>query len=1147
MKKSLLMCLLLISIRFASAQTTYYWVGGTTSTSFTSNANWNTLLNGTGTTRAAAAATDILIFDGSNIGGTVPATGTVNATATSTACGQFKLQNGAVVNIGRSATGSATVTISGDATAASDLTVDAGCTLTLGSAIGNYDVNATLASTATALIGGTVYLSPLSTTVHTRSFITAAAANAVVFASGSACYITDSTASSGFNASVANGVTFKSGASLYYYTGRSPIGTSSTVQITNFEAGSNLYIRNSNVSYIDGITAYASSSWGNQKIMGNIFIQNGATFKSDGPYHKIENLTVDAGCTFVTHTSGNTPILGNLTVNGALNGPAGSTNIIVMGGNTPQTVAGTGSIDAPLFTVSNYSDVTLARSINVVSTNNILGKLNFGATSQISGAGTFTSRVNGTAASVTGNTTAGSNIVTNVVGTLAGVAGLGVTGAGADVNSNVIAFSATNATFNLSKPAATTTTGSTFTFFSDTATLITANPNGMDSLTGSVIVTDTKNFQSGTNYIINGTTSKPFGISSGSTNTMINAGTVEINSPVTVNRGMNIFNHLLINGKLTLRPLDTVHIKTGATITGAFSSSKYIAADYNAGTGVQSIIQYDGIASSTTIPVGTVNYFLPVTINPSAASDFTAAVFEGITSNGSITGTPLTPAQKLQVVNAVWNINRLNGTGNASLQLNWNAALEGTTFSTLANTDIGLIKNNGTSWDSPIGTGDNTNNLVTAAAVNTFGSFSAGAVPQVNPFIFNALAAKTYGNADFNGGATSLNTTQPIVYSSNNTAVATIVAGNIHIVGAGSADITAAQVSDGFYPAANVTRTLIVNQAPLTIKADDKIKFEGQANPTLTANYTGFVLGETTTVLTTQAVLATTVTTVSTPGTYPITVSGATAANYIITQTNGTLTVQAKQNQTITFAAPGVKTYGNADFAHGVTSTNNTIPVTFTSSNPAVATIVGNSIHIVGAGTTDITASQAGNVGYFPAADVTRTLTVNKAALAIKLRDTVRNFGVANPVFTITYTGFVSGETAANLTTQVNVATSAVVNSAPGYYTITPQSATSSNYNITYTSAILTILPASGTDQAYINAFMSNSTTLTVRLYSPTPVLADIVLYDLGGRYLLRKNVYMPVGFTNSNLDVSALPGGTYMIKVIGKGVDLGRMTFISK
>jgi len=1138
MKKFLLIGLFILSLHVVEAQTAYYWVGGTTATSFTSNSNWNTLLNGTGSTRVAAAATDILIFDGSNIGGTVPATGTVNATATSTNFGQLKLQNNAVVNIGRSTAGSAALTVNGDATATSDLTVDAGCTLTFGSAIYNYDVQAVLTANATSLISGTVYLSPLSTSVHTRSYITAPAVNALVFASGAVCHITDSTATSGFNGSVQDGVLFKAGSSLYYYTGRSPIGSNSTTQFTNFEPGSNLYFMRSNSSYLDA-TAYASSSWNNRKTLANIFLQNGSTFTADGPSDKIDNLTIDIGCTFITHSSGVTPILGNLLVNGTLNGPLNSTNTIVMGGNTPQTISGTGTIDLPSLLVANYSDVSLSRTVNVVAGGtDILGKINFGAANQITGPGYFTAKVNATAASVTGSTVAGSYRLTVPAGSpLAGNTGLKITGNGLPSNTNVTGFSAGNLVVLLSKPATSTVTNATFTFSSDTATLATANVNGMDSLTGSVVVINTKAFQAGTNYIINGATAKPFGISSGSTNTMINAGAVEINAAVTVNRGINIYNHLLVNGKLTLRPLDTVHIRPGAAITGAFSSTKYIAADYNAASGVQSIVQFDGMSSSTVLPIGTVNYFLPVTINPTTSSDFTAAVFEGITSNGTITGTPLTAVQKQQVVNAVWNINRLNGSGNATVQLNWNTALEGSTFTTLPNTDIGLIKNNGASWDAPIGTGDNTANTVTAT-FTSFGAFSAGAVPQSNPFVFNVLPVKTYGNVDFNGGATSLNNTQPIVYSSNNAAVATIVAGNIHITGTGTADITASQASDGFYPAASVTQTLTVNKAALTIKADDKTKFEGQVNPALTATYTGFVLGETATVLTAQPILATTATTASLPGVYPITVTGATAANYIITQTNGILTVQAKQNQTITFAAPAVKTYGNADFAHAATSTNNTIPVTLVSGNPAVATIVGNNIHIVGAGTTTITASQAGNVGYFPAADVTRTLTVNKTALTIRVRDTVRNVGMANPAFTITYTGFVLGETAANLSTPVAVATTATIASAPGYYALTPQAATSSNYAISFTSGRLTILPATGNTETYLNAYMSSKTSLTVKLYSPSPALADVVLYNMAGQPLRKKNVFMPTGFINSDIDITNLPAGLYIVKVIGNGVN---------
>lgn len=1148
MKKILFTIFLVISAGMMYGQTTYYWVGGVGPTSYTSNSNWNTQLNGGGTTRAAAAANDILIFDGTNVGGAAPTTGQVTAISTTSNCGRLILQNGALVNLGRSSAGSAAITINGDGTATDDLVVGSGCTLTLGTAVYNYDVSVVVSATATALISGTVYLSPLSTTVHTRSFITAAAANSVIFASGAACHITDSTATSGFNASVQDGVLFKTGSSLYYYTGRSPIGNNSTLQFTNFETGSNLYFMGSNVSYLDGITAYASSSWNNRKALGNVFIRNGSTFTADGPSDRIDDLTIDVNSTFTTHTSGVTPVLGNLTVNGTLNAPAASTNAIIMGGNTPQTISGTGTIALPFLTVANYSDVTLARSLNVLTGTDVLGKMNFGATNQLTGAGTFISKVNASAVSVTGNTVAGSYRVSGVTGTMTGLSGLKISGNGLAANTNVTGFSVANTTILLSKPATATVTGATFTFGSDTATMVTAHVNGMDSLTGSVIVVGNKTYQAGTNYIINGATTKPFGITSGSAATTIDAGSVDINADVTVNRSVNIYNHLLVNGKLTLRPLDLVHIFTNAAITGTFGAAKYIATDYTA-AGAQSLVQVDGITAPTAIPTGTTVHYLPVTITPTGASNFTAAVFTGITSNGTITGTPLTAVQKQGVVDAVWNISRLTGTGNTTLQINWPTVLEGSTFTTLPNTDIGLIKNNGSSYDLPIGTGNNTTNIVTGT-VTSLGAFSAGAVPQVSPFVFNALPVKTYGNADFNGGATSLNTTQPIIYTSSNPLVATIVGGDIHITGAGTSDITASQASDGFYPAASVTRTLTVNKAALTVKADDKSRFEGLANPPLTITYTGFVLGETAAVLLTAPTISTTATIASPPGAYVITVSGATAANYTITHTNGTLTVVPKQNQTITFNALPTKTYGNADFAAGATSTNNTIPITYTSSNPAVATIVGTNIHITGAGTSTITASQAGNDGYFPATSVSRTLTVNKANLTIRVLDTVKITGQVNPAFTITYTGFVLGETVANLTTAPVATTTAITNSSPGYYPITLSGATSSNYNIIYTNGRLTVLPLTGVGEKHLNVYKNAAGNLTVRVYSNEPLLGDIIVYDMAGRPIAQKNIFMPIGFISSDINAQHFPSGTYVVVIKGvrnSVVDLKKMIVFVK
>lgn len=82
--------------------------------------------------------------------------------------------------------------------------------------------------------------------------------------------------------------------------------------------------------------------------------------------------------------------------------------------------------------------------------------------------------------------------------------------------------------------------------------------------------------------------------------------------------------------------------------------------------------------------------------------------------------------------------------------------------------------------------------------------------------------------------------------------------------------------------------------------------------------------------------------------------------------------------QTITFDALPTKVVGDPDFAPGATSSS-LLTVTYASSKPIVATIVSGMIHIVGTGSCVITASQAGNSTYAPAANVTQTLTVSPA------------------------------------------------------------------------------------------------------------------------------------------------------------------------
>ncbi len=86
--------------------------------------------------------------------------------------------------------------------------------------------------------------------------------------------------------------------------------------------------------------------------------------------------------------------------------------------------------------------------------------------------------------------------------------------------------------------------------------------------------------------------------------------------------------------------------------------------------------------------------------------------------------------------------------------------------------------------------------------------------------------------------------------------------------------------------------------------------------------------------------------------------------------------------QTISFAALDTVVYGDADFALTATASSG-LPVSYLASNDTVVTISGSTVTIVGAGTTTITASQAGDDQYLAAADVSQTLFVRKKALTV--------------------------------------------------------------------------------------------------------------------------------------------------------------------
>jgi uncharacterized repeat protein (TIGR03803 family) len=107
-----------------------------------------------------------------------------------------------------------------------------------------------------------------------------------------------------------------------------------------------------------------------------------------------------------------------------------------------------------------------------------------------------------------------------------------------------------------------------------------------------------------------------------------------------------------------------------------------------------------------------------------------------------------------------------------------------------------------------------------------------------------------------------------------------------------------------------------------------------------------------------------------------------------------------KGEQTITFNTLPDKLVNDAAFTLSATSSA-ALPVSYTSSNTAVATVSGNTVTIVGAGVTTITASQPGDASYHAATSVSQTLTVNKIDQTITFA-AITDKTVGDPAFALT-------------------------------------------------------------------------------------------------------------------------------------------------
>ena len=175
-------------------------------------------------------------------------------------------------------------------------------------------------------------------------------------------------------------------------------------------------------------------------------------------------------------------------------------------------------------------------------------------------------------------------------------------------------------------------------------------------------------------------------------------------------------------------------------------------------------------------------------------------------------------------------------------------------------------------------------------AIQTFSGTRTFSVTKATQTITGLAATdgKIYGAVDYTLSVTKGASTSALTYASSAPGVATIDPnGLVSIKGAGTTTLTVNQAADANYNAAStVTQTLTVGKASLTIRADDKSRGYGAANPALTGSVVGAVRGESFTVT-----ASTTATATSTPGSYSIEPDVTGAGNYTVSKINGSLTV----------------------------------------------------------------------------------------------------------------------------------------------------------------------------------------------------------------------------------------------------------------
>ena len=254
------------------------------------------------------------------------------------------------------------------------------------------------------------------------------------------------------------------------------------------------------------------------------------------------------------------------------------------------------------------------------------------------------------------------------------------------------------------------------------------------------------------------------------------------------------------------------------------------------------------------------------------------------------------------------------------------------------------------------------------------------------------------------------------------------------------------------YQSSGASRPFVINKAAskVTVSCPTSVDYTGSAQEPCTARVTGVAANPLDEL--DQPVLVTYADNID-RGT--ATASAEFYGDAAHTGDTGSTSFSISVDQTITFGALADKTYGDADFTVSASASSG-LALKFAASGSCTVSETGGLVHLTGAGSCTITASQAGDSTYNAASDVSQSFTIAQKPLTVTADNKSITYGSSDPPFTFTYGAFVNGETQAVIDTAPTCAVT-VPHSNAGTYPITCSGGVDDNYSFSYVAGTLTV------------------------------------------------------------------------------------------